>query len=53
MWVLLALILDQELLFNQATLIHVLVTFKELLLKCSLNTALGQYIQTNFYYLCY
>ncbi|XP_070759887.1 protein shortage in chiasmata 1 ortholog [Enoplosus armatus] len=30
----------QELLFNQAALIHVLVTFKELLLKCDLSTAL-------------
>lgn len=34
---------DQELLFNQAALIHVFVTFKELLLKCGLSTALGQY----------
>lgn len=33
---------DQELLFNQAALIHVLVTFKELLLNCHLSTALGQ-----------
>lgn len=33
---------DQELLFNQATLIHMMVTFKELLLKCDLSTALGQ-----------
>ncbi|KAM9391431.1 protein shortage in chiasmata 1 ortholog [Pholidichthys leucotaenia] len=31
---------DQEQLFNQAALIHVLVTFKELLLKCNLRTAL-------------
>lgn len=31
---------DQEL-FNQAALIHVLVTFKELLLKCDLGIALG------------
>uniref|UniRef100_A0A4W6ECT2 Shortage in chiasmata 1 n=1 Tax=Lates calcarifer TaxID=8187 RepID=A0A4W6ECT2_LATCA len=31
---------DQELLFHQAALIHVLVTFKELLLKCDLSTAL-------------
>ncbi|XP_042344529.1 protein shortage in chiasmata 1 ortholog [Plectropomus leopardus] len=34
------LVRDQELLFNQAALIHVLVTFKELLLKCDLSTAL-------------
>ncbi|XP_040010710.1 protein shortage in chiasmata 1 ortholog isoform X2 [Xiphias gladius] len=34
------LVRDQELLFNQAALIHVLVTFKELLLKCDLCTAL-------------
>lgn len=34
---------DQELLFNWAALIHVLVTFKELLLKCDLSTALGQF----------
>ncbi|XP_037535958.1 protein shortage in chiasmata 1 ortholog [Nematolebias whitei] len=34
------LVKDQELLFNQAALIHVLVTFKELLLKCGLGTAL-------------
>ncbi|XP_068994580.1 protein shortage in chiasmata 1 ortholog [Embiotoca jacksoni] len=34
------LVKDQELLFNQAALIHVLVTFKELLLKCDLSTAL-------------
>lgn len=34
---------DQELLFHHAALIHVLVMFKELLLKCSLSTALGQY----------
>ncbi|XP_070689528.1 protein shortage in chiasmata 1 ortholog [Pempheris klunzingeri] len=34
------LVQDQELLFNQAALIHVLVTFKELLLKCDLSTAL-------------
>ncbi|XP_071339672.1 protein shortage in chiasmata 1 ortholog isoform X2 [Trachinotus anak] len=34
------LIRDQELLFNQAALIHMLVTFKELLLKCDLSTAL-------------
>ncbi|XP_037632604.1 protein shortage in chiasmata 1 ortholog isoform X2 [Sebastes umbrosus] len=33
------LVRDQELLFNQAALIHVLVTFKELLLKCDLSTA--------------
>ncbi|KAI9513783.1 hypothetical protein NQZ68_039447 [Dissostichus eleginoides] len=31
---------DQEVLFNQAAVIHVLVTFKELLLKCGLKTAL-------------
>ncbi|XP_028313679.1 protein shortage in chiasmata 1 ortholog isoform X2 [Gouania willdenowi] len=31
------LLQDQELLFNQAALIHVLVTFKELLLKCDLE----------------
>ncbi|KAK5870833.1 hypothetical protein PBY51_003746 [Eleginops maclovinus] len=31
---------DQEVLFNQAAVIHVLVTFKELLLKCDLKTAL-------------
>ncbi|XP_030274242.1 protein shortage in chiasmata 1 ortholog isoform X4 [Sparus aurata] len=34
------LVRDQELLFNQATLIHMMVTFKELLLKCDLSTAL-------------
>ncbi|KAK2837948.1 hypothetical protein Q5P01_015160 [Channa striata] len=34
------LVRDQELLFNQVALIHVLVTFKELLLKCDLPTAL-------------
>ncbi|XP_068577022.1 protein shortage in chiasmata 1 ortholog [Cebidichthys violaceus] len=34
------LVRDQEVLFNQAALIHVLVTFKELLLKCDLGTAL-------------
>lgn len=34
---------DQELLYSWATLIHVLVTFKELLLKCDLSTALGQF----------
>ncbi|XP_044051343.1 protein shortage in chiasmata 1 ortholog [Siniperca chuatsi] len=34
------LVRDRELLFNQAALIHVLVTFKELLLKCDLSTAL-------------
>ncbi|XP_029960144.1 protein shortage in chiasmata 1 ortholog [Salarias fasciatus] len=33
------LLADQELLLKQATLIHVLVTFKELLLKCDLGTA--------------
>ncbi|XP_059192347.1 protein shortage in chiasmata 1 ortholog isoform X2 [Centropristis striata] len=36
---------DQELLFNQAALIHVLVTFKELLLKCDLSTALEYLIK--------
>uniref|UniRef100_A0A8C3AIQ0 Uncharacterized protein n=1 Tax=Cyclopterus lumpus TaxID=8103 RepID=A0A8C3AIQ0_CYCLU len=36
---------DQELLFNQAALIHVLVTFKEVLLKCDLGTAL-EYLTT-------
>nr|XP_054586191.1 protein shortage in chiasmata 1 ortholog isoform X2 [Nothobranchius furzeri] len=35
------LLKDQELLFNQAALIHVLVTFKELLLKCDLSTAVA------------
>ncbi|XP_068460526.1 protein shortage in chiasmata 1 ortholog isoform X2 [Clinocottus analis] len=39
------LVRDQELLFNQAALIHVLVTFKELLLKCDLGTAL-EYLTT-------
>ncbi|KAM9360190.1 protein shortage in chiasmata 1 ortholog [Symphorus nematophorus] len=34
------LVRDQELLFSQAALIHVLVMFKELLLKCELSTAL-------------
>ncbi|XP_026200054.1 protein shortage in chiasmata 1 ortholog isoform X3 [Anabas testudineus] len=34
------LVRNQELLFNWAALIHVLVTFKELLLKCDLSTAL-------------
>ncbi|KAM4577078.1 protein shortage in chiasmata 1 ortholog [Odontesthes bonariensis] len=34
------LVRDQEVLFNQAALIHVLVTFKELLLKCDLRAAL-------------
>ncbi|XP_078105996.1 protein shortage in chiasmata 1 ortholog [Sander vitreus] len=34
------LVRDQEVLFDQAALIHVLVTFKELLLKCDLSTAL-------------
>uniref|UniRef100_A0A8P4GRS3 Protein shortage in chiasmata 1 ortholog n=1 Tax=Dicentrarchus labrax TaxID=13489 RepID=A0A8P4GRS3_DICLA len=34
------LVKDQERLFNQAALIHMLVTFKELLLKCGLGTAL-------------
>lgn len=32
------LVRDQEQLFNKVTLIHVLVTFKELLLKCGLST---------------
>ncbi|XP_034548971.1 protein shortage in chiasmata 1 ortholog isoform X2 [Notolabrus celidotus] len=36
---------DQDLLFNQAALIHVLVTFKELLLKCDLSTALAYLTQ--------
>ncbi|XP_056233081.1 protein shortage in chiasmata 1 ortholog isoform X2 [Seriola aureovittata] len=31
---------DQDRLFSQAALIHMLVTFKELLLKCDLSTAL-------------
>uniref|UniRef100_A0A8C7WQG8 Shortage in chiasmata 1 n=1 Tax=Oryzias sinensis TaxID=183150 RepID=A0A8C7WQG8_9TELE len=35
-----ALLRDQELLFSQVVLIHVLVTFKELLLKCDLSTGL-------------
>ncbi|XP_078808483.1 protein shortage in chiasmata 1 ortholog isoform X4 [Oryzias latipes] len=35
-----ALLRDQELLFSQVVLIHVLVTFKELLLKCDLRTGL-------------
>ncbi|XP_051807077.1 protein shortage in chiasmata 1 ortholog [Acanthochromis polyacanthus] len=34
------LVRDQEQLFNQVALMHVLVTFKELLLKCNLSTAL-------------
>ncbi|XP_038560284.1 protein shortage in chiasmata 1 ortholog isoform X2 [Micropterus salmoides] len=34
------LVRDREVLFNQAAQIHVLVTFKELLLKCDLSTAL-------------
>lgn len=34
---------DHEELFKQAALIHVLVTFKEMLLKCDLSAALGQY----------
>lgn len=38
---------DQELLFKQASLIHGLVTFKELLLKCDLSTALGQFNSVN------
>ncbi|XP_034025485.1 protein shortage in chiasmata 1 ortholog-like [Thalassophryne amazonica] len=33
------LLRDQELLFNQVTMIHLLVTVKELLLRCSLITA--------------
>ncbi|XP_042276572.1 protein shortage in chiasmata 1 ortholog isoform X1 [Thunnus maccoyii] len=33
------LVRDQEPLFNQVALIHVLVTFKDLLLKCDLGTA--------------
>ncbi|KAI3372610.1 hypothetical protein L3Q82_023088, partial [Scortum barcoo] len=38
------MIRDQELLCNQAALIHVLVTFKELLLKCNLSIALASAI---------
>ncbi|KAM9744598.1 uncharacterized protein shoc1 [Menidia menidia] len=34
------LVRDQEKLFNQAALIHVLVSFKELLLKCDISPAL-------------
>ncbi|XP_071402352.1 protein shortage in chiasmata 1 ortholog [Centroberyx affinis] len=33
------LVRDQELLFNQVALIHVLVTVRDLLLKCNLSTA--------------
>lgn len=33
---------ELEMLLNQVTLIHVLVTVKELLLKCSFRTALGK-----------
>lgn len=36
---------ELEVLLNQVTLMHVLVTVKELLLKCSLRTALGKYIK--------
>ncbi|XP_027133830.1 protein shortage in chiasmata 1 ortholog isoform X2 [Larimichthys crocea] len=39
------LVKDQQLLFNQTALIHVLVTFKELLLKCDLSTALAYLTQ--------
>ncbi|XP_047197297.1 protein shortage in chiasmata 1 ortholog [Hippoglossus stenolepis] len=39
------LIRDQELLFSKVTLIHVLVTFKELLLKCDLSTGLAYLTQ--------
>ncbi|XP_074525765.1 protein shortage in chiasmata 1 ortholog [Halichoeres trimaculatus] len=39
------LVRDQELLFNRAALIHALVTFKELLLKCDLSTALAYLMQ--------
>lgn len=42
---------DQEVLFNQAALIHLLVTFKELLLKCSLRTAVGGCELTGLHYL--
>lgn len=34
---------ELEMLLDQVTLMHVLVTVKELLLKCSLRTALGKY----------
>ena len=33
---------DQEVLFGQVALIHVLVMVKDVLLKCDLNTALGE-----------
>lgn len=33
---------DKELLFNQVALIHVLVTFKNTMLKCDLATAVGE-----------
>ncbi|CAB1426361.1 unnamed protein product [Pleuronectes platessa] len=39
------LIRDQELLFSKVALIHVLVTFKELLLKCGLSTGLAYLTQ--------
>ncbi|XP_065818117.1 protein shortage in chiasmata 1 ortholog [Labrus bergylta] len=39
------LIRDQDVLLNQATLIHLLVMFKELLLKCDLSTALDYLTQ--------
>ncbi|XP_032371378.1 protein shortage in chiasmata 1 ortholog isoform X1 [Etheostoma spectabile] len=39
------LVRDQKVLFDQAALIHVLVTFKELLLKCDLSTALDYLIK--------
>jgi hypothetical protein len=32
---------DKELLFNQTALIHVLVTFKDMMLQCDLITAVG------------
>ncbi|KAK2901796.1 hypothetical protein Q8A73_011542 [Channa argus] len=41
------LVRDQELLFNQVALIHVLVTFKELLLKCDLPSALDYLMQAS------
>ncbi|XP_060927905.1 protein shortage in chiasmata 1 ortholog [Limanda limanda] len=39
------LIRDQELLFSKVALIHVLVSFKELLLKCDLSTGLAYLTQ--------
>lgn len=38
---------ELEVLLNQVTVIHVLVTVKELLLKCSLGTAVGKYKTKN------